>query len=81
MNIDKVERHILEDAARNLGWQQKDFRDDYDPNDDPIEPYLERLAKMNPRQIFGLYCNWHGLIGWGHSLFDVVQDLEKAKEQ
>lgn len=78
INIDKVPRSILEAAAKNLGWREGDYRKDYRPEDDPIEPYLKRLAAMSPERVFECYCTWHGFIGWHVTLWAAVESLQDA---
>jgi hypothetical protein len=44
----------------------------------------ERITKMSARKLFAEFCNWHGLINWGESLFDValvLQELDSRKEE
>lgn len=72
-NIDKISKPILQDAARNLGWQ-------WDNKDEDIMPYLEKMKDMSIEKIFDLYCNWQGLQGWGRFLFGVVEHLQKSEQ-
>ena len=39
----------------------------------------EDIAKMSPEEAFNEYCNWHGLQGWGESLWEIVQELKDAE--
>lgn len=39
---------------------------------------LEDIAQMTPQQAFSEFCQWHGLIGWGDKLWDVVAGLHSA---
>lgn len=32
----------------------------------------ETTQRMSGREIFAEYCNWHGLINWSDTLWDVV---------
>ena len=36
------------------------------------------IARMTPQEAFSEYCNWHGLINHGDSLWEVVQELKDA---
>jgi len=40
----------------------------------------ERIANMSPEFAFIEYCNWHGLLGWGGELIDVIDSLRAADE-
>ena len=37
----------------------------------------EAIETMSPETMFSEYCEWHGLIGYGHSLFSIVTNLNK----
>jgi len=39
----------------------------------------EDVAKMYPQELFDEYCNWHGLQGWGDSLWEVIHELKDAE--
>ncbi len=39
----------------------------------------ETIAKMSPEEVFNEYCNWHGLQGWGESLWEVIHELKDAE--
>lgn len=36
------------------------------------------MERMPPETFFDEYCRWHGLIGWGHTLLDVVTKIREA---
>lgn len=38
----------------------------------------EAIAEMTPAEAFDEYCMWHGLMGWGKSLWDAVFALDAA---
>ena len=38
-----------------------------------------QIAAMTPLQAFHEYCNWHGLLGWGGSLWGIMEDLKSAE--
>lgn len=40
-----------------------------------------RIAKMDPVQMFKEYCNWHGLINWGGTLWAIVAELSELEEK
>ena len=79
-DLTKIPDHVLQDAARNMGWQINDYKADYDPDNDPIEPYLKRLERESVRKIFNRYCEWQGLIGYGYDLWDTVVEMLEANE-
>ena len=37
------------------------------------------IQKMEPDRAFSEFCNWHGLSGWGDSLWFMVQELKDAE--
>lgn len=40
---------------------------------------VKAIAQMTPRRAFVEYCEWHGLLGWAGSLWDVALDLKSAE--
>lgn len=68
LDVDKLPDHIIMDIAENMGW---DAMGD-------MGPYKERMAHLTPEQAFEKYCNWHGLIGWGHRLLVALDQLREA---
>lgn len=36
------------------------------------------VERMSPRKVFDEFCHWHGLIGWGDQLYDLVHELDGA---
>ena len=79
ISLKNIPRYILGDAARNLGWREKEFDRGYNPDKDPIETYLSQMRDMTPKDIFGLYCNRQGLIDYGDDLWNVMVELQKIK--
>lgn len=35
---------------------------------------LDRINSMTPKERFVEYCQWHGLINWGNTLWDLVKE-------
>lgn len=40
----------------------------------------DAIKGMTPRQMFGEYCEWHGLINWGNQLWCVVDALNHMRQ-
>ena len=68
LDVTKLEKYIIRNVAGNMGWS---YGDD-------LQPYLDDIAKMTPVQAFERCCNWEGIIGYGETLFETVEDLQQA---
>lgn len=57
-------RHdVRRDIREALGLERNDeSRDDY-------------INGLSPNEQFNLYCQWHGLMGWGDRLLEVMRNL------
>ncbi|CAG9169951.1 hypothetical protein [Cupriavidus pinatubonensis] len=36
------------------------------------------IGIMTPRELFEEYCNWHGIINWGDTLWETMQQLQQG---
>ncbi len=41
---------------------------------------IEKIAAMSPELAFEEYCDWHGLIGWGSTLIEVLDAARAANK-
>jgi hypothetical protein len=41
----------------------------------------DQIEQWNPQLVFHEWCNWNGLIGWGDTLWEVVEDLQTDEVQ
>ena len=41
----------------------------------------DQIRSMSPQQVFRAFCNWNGLIDWGDTLWEVVEDLQTDEIQ
>lgn len=41
----------------------------------------EAIEKMSARELFQVYCQWEGMIGWSDTLWQVVESLKEAESQ
>jgi hypothetical protein len=39
------------------------------------------IAKMTPEEAFTEYCEWHGLCRYGHTLWSLMKELNKAQQE
>ncbi len=39
----------------------------------------EQIADMSPKEAFGEYAQWHGLINWGSTLWHAVESFKAAE--
>ncbi len=54
---------VRRDIREALGLERHDDSRDSD------------IDSMSPNEQFELYCDWHGLIGWGNRLLEVAREL------
>jgi len=66
----RIEADVFQDCAKNMGWREKDETED-------IAPYIERMKRMSPIDIFKRSCDWNGLVNWGSSLWGTVSFLQE----
>jgi hypothetical protein len=45
------------------------------------EHSAQAILRMTPKELFIEYCEWHGLINWGNTLWDIVIALSKIEEK
>lgn len=38
------------------------------------------IESLSPQSLFDEYCNWHGLIRWGDTLWQAVEQLKQASQ-
>jgi hypothetical protein len=41
----------------------------------------EQIQKMSPEDVFDEFCQWEGLLGWGPTLREALDDLRANKAQ
>lgn len=72
IDLSKVkDKSLLEDAARNMGWEE----------DESIEPFLEALSKRDPEQIMRRWAAWHlGDSSWATMIIDGFKELKAAEK-
>ncbi len=70
-NVNKLPSSLLEDAARNLGW---------DDDKEPLDSYIRELEEMEPEQVFDRFLCWNGIQGYSQRLYEAVLMLERAKK-
>ena len=39
----------------------------------------EEIVHLSPRELFDEYCSWNGLLNWGDSLWDTMDQLQKVQ--
>jgi len=37
------------------------------------------IERMSPETFFDEYCRWHGLIGWGPTLWELAENVRNSK--
>ena len=58
---------IMKNVRQNLGLEEDDTsRDDY-------------IMSLPPEDVFDRYCTWEGLLGYGYTLWHVVEELKNHK--
>ena len=72
--LNLIPEDILIDAMKNMGYDE-----DADNADEQYVNYREKAEKLTAEQIFDKYLNWNGIIGYGSTLYQIVQILEKSK--
>lgn len=69
IDLSKLDPEIVDAARQNLGLEAGDTRRDAE------------LARYTPAQLFSRYCSWHGLVGWGGTLWATVEALQAAGKE
>lgn len=70
IDTNQLSEHLVKGIAYNLGWE----------DDQPIEPYLDKIAQMTPEQALGRYSEWHlGDAGWARTFVNHIDQLRKAE--
>ena len=41
----------------------------------------ERVETMRPIEVFTEFCEWHGLINWGGTLYQLVENIKSVYEE
>jgi hypothetical protein len=41
----------------------------------------ETLLQNTAEELFKKYCDWHGLLNWHYTLWNIVIELKKAQEK
>lgn len=71
IDTSKLSRNLVKGIAYNLGWE----------DDEPIEPYLEKIANMTSLQALARYSEWHlGDAGWARTFVDNIDQLRAAEK-
>ena len=71
IDTSKLSDNLVKGIAYNLGWH----------DDEPIEPYLEKIAQMTPEHALGRYAEWHlGDAGWARTFINHIDQLRKANQ-
>ncbi len=71
IDTSKLSPSLVKGIASNLGWE----------DDQPIEPYLAKIAQMTPEQALGRYSEWHlGDEGWARIFINHIDQLRKATQ-
>lgn len=39
----------------------------------------EQIQRMSAEKLFDEFCMWHGLIGWGRTLYQLANQLKEAE--
>lgn len=69
IDTSKLPLFLQEDIASNLGWDKGE----------PIEPYLEKIARMTPEQALGRFAEWRlGDKNWAGIFIEGIDVLRKA---
>lgn len=69
LDTSKLSPRLVNGIASNLGWDE----------DDPIEPYLEKIAKLTPEQALRRFAEWHlGDKEWADIFINGIDALRKA---
>ena len=71
IDTSKLSDNLVKGIAYNLGWH----------DDEPIEPYLEKIAQMTPEQALGRYSEYYlGDADWARSFINYIDQLRKANQ-
>ena len=56
--------NIMRNVRQNLGLEEDDTSmDDY-------------IMSLTPKSVFDKYCTWEGLLGYGYTLWHVMEELK-----
>ena len=69
LDLSKLSDEAIRDIAYNLGAE----------NEQEVDDCRAEIAGMTPRRAFVCYCTWHGLLGYGGPLFDLVTALQESE--
>lgn len=68
LDTTKIDKEILDDISWNLG------REVYES----VDPYLDRIARMDIDEAFDRYMTWHGMIGWSSQIKNALNKIQDS---
>ncbi len=67
MNLDKLNPDVLGAVRQYLGGEDED--------DDSRDA---QIAAMKPVEVFDRYLKWNGIIGYGATIWEAVENIKEA---
>jgi hypothetical protein len=77
LDINYLEDEVLDSVSKALGmeidWQADDA-------DEKLKLLQEKIATLEPIQVFRLYLQWHGIIGpsWTRNIVGAIESIKSA---
>ena len=71
INPSKLSQALIEGIVSNMGWEE----------DQPIQPYLDKIANLTPERALRRFAEWHlGDGEWADIFIEGIDSLRKANK-
>lgn len=68
IDTSKLPISVIKNIARNLGWE----------DGEDLQPYIERISAMPPKDALNNFLAWQGIMGYTASIWNAVENLMNA---
>lgn len=69
VDVNSLDDEVLNDVLLNLGIEPEDV----------TQKDIDNINKMSAFQLFDRYLTWNGIIGYTHSIIEVIENLQDAQ--
>lgn len=71
LDLSKVRKSTVQDAAKNMGWE----------DDEPMDNFMIYLSEMEPLQVMRKWAAWNlGDSSWADEFIERYEELKESKK-